>query len=95
MTGQEKPVANPMLVLREEFDDWAILFDPDTGSAFGLNPTTVFIWKHMDGAHTLDQILTGLHESCDEVPADAGEHLKEFVAAMIEKGYAGYELSTL
>jgi hypothetical protein len=43
------PVANPLIVLREEFDDWAILFDPDTGNAFGLNPTGVFIWKLLDG----------------------------------------------
>jgi hypothetical protein len=30
---QKNPIANPLIVLREEFDDWAILFDPDTGSA--------------------------------------------------------------
>jgi hypothetical protein len=27
----EKPKANPEIVLREEFDDWALLFNPDTG----------------------------------------------------------------
>ncbi len=32
------PVANPSVVLREEFDNRAILFDPDTGDAFGINP---------------------------------------------------------
>ena len=36
MPDYDKPVANPLIVLREEFDDWAILFDPDTGNAFGL-----------------------------------------------------------
>ena len=34
----DKPVANSLVVLREEFDDWAVLFDPDTGSGFGINP---------------------------------------------------------
>jgi hypothetical protein len=24
----EFPVVNPMIVYREEFDDWAVLFDP-------------------------------------------------------------------
>ena len=38
----EKPIANPLIVLREEFDDWAILFDPDTGDAFGLNAAEPF-----------------------------------------------------
>ena len=27
----ELPLANPLVVLREEFDGWAVLFDPDTG----------------------------------------------------------------
>ena len=29
MDLNDKPVVNPDLVFREEFDDWAILFDPD------------------------------------------------------------------
>jgi hypothetical protein len=32
---QKNPVANPLIMLREEVDDWAILFDPDTGNACG------------------------------------------------------------
>ena len=45
MSHTDKPIANPLIVLREEFDDWAILFDPDSGDAFGLNPIGVHIWK--------------------------------------------------
>jgi len=37
-----KPVANYGLVLREKFDDWAILFDLNSGNGFGLNPVSVF-----------------------------------------------------
>jgi SynChlorMet cassette protein ScmD len=93
MKGDEKPVANPMLVLREEFDDWAILFDPDTGNAFGLNPTTVFVWKRLDGKHTLDEIVEELQGACDLVPDEAPGHVREFVESLIEKGYAGHELA--
>ena len=53
----EKPIANPLIVLREEFDDWAILFDPDSGDAFGLNPIGVHIWKRLDGNHAVKDIL--------------------------------------
>jgi len=56
MPGNEKPVANPLVVLREEFDDWAVLFDPDSGNAFGLNPLGVFIWKLLDGHRTIEDI---------------------------------------
>ena len=58
MKYDNKPLADPLLVLREEFDDWAILFDPDTGDSFGLNPVSVFIFKHLDGRHTLQSIMT-------------------------------------
>ena len=41
MEGIKKPVANPMVVLREEFDDWALLFDPDTNDIFTIDPVSV------------------------------------------------------
>jgi SynChlorMet cassette protein ScmD len=69
---QKNPIANPLIVLREEFDDWAILFDPDTGNAFGLNPTGVFIWKHLDGKHGVEDIVKSLRDEAEDVPEDAG-----------------------
>ena len=42
-------IANPLMVLREEFDDWALLFDPDTSHSYGLNQVSVFIYKRLDG----------------------------------------------
>jgi len=39
----DKLNANPGVVLREEFDDWAVLFDPDTGESFAVDPVGVFI----------------------------------------------------
>ena len=86
------PIANPLLVLREEFDDWAILFDPDTGDGFGLNPVSVFIWKHLDGKHTIQDILGKLHENCEDMPENAEQEVKDFIEELVEKGYAGYEV---
>lgn len=31
------------LVLREEFDDWAVIFDPDRGNTYALNPIGVIL----------------------------------------------------
>ena len=86
------PVANPLIVLREEFDDWAILFDPDTGNAFGLNPTGVFIWKLLDGKHNTEDIVSRLREEADDVPEDAGEHARQFIASLEQQGLVGYEV---
>jgi len=88
----KNPIANPLIVLREEFDDWAILFDPDTGNAFGLNPTGVFIWKLLDGKHNTDDIVSRLCEEADDVPEDAGEHARQFIASLEQQGLVGYEV---
>lgn len=91
LTGK-KPLSNSNMVFREEFDDWAVLFDPDTGDSYGMNPVSAFIWKHLDGKHTLDNILTEMRECCNDVPDGANEHMDEFVKDLIDKGYAGIEL---
>lgn len=92
MRDQSKPVANPLLVLREEFDDWAVLFDPDTGNAFGMNPVSVFIWKHLDGEHTLNDIMGKLQRECPNAPEGAEAHVKEFIGDLLARGLAGYEI---
>jgi SynChlorMet cassette protein ScmD len=92
LTDSDKPVANPLVVLREEFDDWAILFDPDSGVGFGLNPVGVFIWKQLDGRNTVQDITAELCEKCENIPEDAQSHVKGFINDLVEQGLAGYEL---
>ena len=86
----DKPVANSMVVLREEFDDWAVLFDPDTGKGFGLNPMSVFVWKRLDGQHTTQDIVAELRSKCHEMPDNAEEYIRSFVQGLVDKGLAGY-----
>lgn len=46
-------IANPIVVLRKEFDDWAVLFNPDTAEAVGVNPVGVAIWEKLNGKNTI------------------------------------------
>lgn len=94
MTATDRPVANPLVVLREEFDDWAILFDPDTGHAFGLNPISVFVWQRLDGKHTIPEIISEMKKTFRDVPLEAENHLREFIDNLLENGLAGYEFQT-
>jgi len=80
-----------MLVLREEFDDWAVLFDPDTGDGFGLNPISVFIWKRLDGKHTIQDIMKEIQENCEDVPENAEQEVNDFLDELIKRGYVGFE----
>jgi len=92
VSDNDKLVANPMVVFREELDGWAILFDPDTGESYGLNPVSAFIWKCLDGQHTIQDILSGLRENCDSVPEDAEDLVNKFIQDLVERGFAGYEM---
>ena len=56
MTNGDKPLANPFVVLREEFDNWAILFDLDRGHGLGLSST----W----GPTSTEESVTRLRAPC-------------------------------
>jgi len=75
-------------MLREEFDDWAILFNPDTGHGFGLSPTGVYMWKLLDGEHTVDELLKEIRFYADKVPEEAGDHVAAFIDELVAEGLA-------
>jgi SynChlorMet cassette protein ScmD len=87
----DKPIASPYAVLREEFDDWAVLFDPDTGHGFGLNPAGVYLWKLLDGEHSINDMLKALRRDALNVSEEAVQHLFAFVETLTQHGLAAYE----
>jgi SynChlorMet cassette protein ScmD len=80
-----------VVVLREEFDDWAVVFNPDTAEAAGINPVGVAAWKLMDGSRTVEEIVAAIREQFDDVPGTAPEEIASFVGNLAEKGFVGYE----
>ena len=88
----EYPIANPVVVLREEFDKWAVLFNPDTAAAVGINPVGVAIWKLLDGKHSPEEITVEIKDSFSDVPEDARTHVTSFLADLVSKGFIGYRL---
>jgi SynChlorMet cassette protein ScmD len=94
MNQMDKPMAIPGVVLREEFDDWAILFNPDTADAVGTNPVGVAVWKRMDGKRSLKEIVLEIKTSFEDAPEAALEEITAFVNTLAEKGFAGLELES-
>ena len=90
LTDESKLIANQSIVLREESDDWAVLFDPETSHVYGLNPISVYIWRCLDGKSTIADIVRKLGEKCKDMPDDAMDYVKQFLSDLVEKGYAGY-----
>jgi hypothetical protein len=80
---------NPNLVLREEDDDCALLFDPDKGSVQLLNRSAVEIWKRLDGQRSLKEILTSLEEVFDGVDPAAEKQVLDLARSLAELGAIG------
>jgi SynChlorMet cassette protein ScmD len=86
-----KPILNPDLVLRQEFDDWAVLFDPNSGEAYALDPVGVFIAQRLDGNKSIMQITRELSEFFENIPPEADEDALVFVNSLLEKEMAGFD----
>ena len=92
MNQMDKPIANPIVVLREEFDDWAILFNPDTADAMGTNPVGVAVWKRMDGKRSIEDIVSEIRNSFTDTPEAVFKEIVTFINTLEEKGFAGLEV---
>jgi len=87
------PIANPLAVLREEFDDWAVLFNPDTAGAVGLNPVGVAVWKQLDGHHDLPAIVAEIQARFTDVPGTAEDEIAAFIEQLAQQGFVGYAVA--
>lgn len=89
----ENPIANPAVVLREEFDDWAILFYPETAEAVGINPVGVVIWKLLDGTTSYEDIAAVIQACFANVPVTVDQDVRAFIDDLTQRGFVGYEVS--
>jgi SynChlorMet cassette protein ScmD len=95
MSERKSPIRNPVAVLREEFDDWAVLFNPDTAQAVGINPVGVTVWKLIDGKRTLEEVVSELKQRYEDVPESVQEEVGTFIHDLTEGGFVGYEVENL
>ena len=91
--GDKKLIVNPSVVLREEFDDWAILFNPDSANAVGINPVGVAVWKLMDGHKGIEDIIAEIQTRFSDAPATVAEDISAFIEDLYKKNFIGYEVN--
>ena len=92
MNQTDRPIANPIVVLREEFDDWAVLFNSDTADAVGTNPVGVAVWKLMDGSRSIEDIVSKIKNTFEDTPDAATSEIAAFVTVLADHGFVGQEL---
>jgi SynChlorMet cassette protein ScmD len=88
----DRPIANPVVVIKEGNGDWVVLFNPDTADAVGVNAVGMLMWELMDGQHTLEGILRAMKGRFAGVPASVEEDVAAFVDDLAVRGFVGYEL---
>jgi len=85
-----KYMTNPDVVLREEDEDGALIYNPDTDRIKVINPTGLFIWQQCDGSKDLAGLIFAVQESYDEVPEDeVSEQVEKFIDDMVNTGFIG------
>lgn len=83
-------VVNPDVVLREEDDDGALLFNPDTNDVKVINQTGLCIWNACNKASNLAEIIKAVKTDFDQVPDEKIEsETKAFVDALIQSEFIG------
>lgn len=94
MNPMDRPIANPIVVLREEFDDWAVLFNPDTADAVGTNPVGVAVWKRMNGNRSIADIVSEIQNDFKDTPDNVFKEITAFIDKLAKFGFAGLELES-
>ena len=90
----KKLIVNPVVVLRKEFDDWAVLFNPDTAEAVGVNPVGVAIWEMLDGKNSIENISAQIGREFSDVPGTAAQEIETFIEDLTKRGFVGSELDS-
>lgn len=67
---ENKYLRGKHVVLRQEFDNWGILFDADSGEAYVVDPVAICIWQQLDGEKTVSDILQFVKENFTETPEE-------------------------
>ncbi len=81
---------NPEVVLREEDEDGALLFNPDTNQVKIINITGLFIWKQCDGSRNLSDICQSLEENFENfTPEQVTQDISDYIKEMISAGFIG------
>jgi len=92
MNQTDKPIASPVVVLRTEFDDWAVLFNADTADAVGTNPVGVAVWNLLDGKRTVEEIAQKIKRTFEDAPDAVVKEVVAFVDKLAAYGFVGLEL---
>jgi hypothetical protein len=87
-----KPMPNPAVIFRELDGGEAVLVNTDTTASIVLNATGMAVWRWMDGARSLDEIVALVRRQFQGVPDSVASDVQQLLEVLAEEGFVGYEL---
>ena len=90
MNVELKLIASPNVLMHENLNDFAVLYDPSSGKSFAVNSVGVIIWKLLDGRRTIAEVRREVLRQCRNVPSAAEEQVDVFLQSLVERGFVGY-----
>jgi len=77
---------NPLVMMRREFDNTGMVFDPQNNKAMTLNAVGVEIWESIEKGLAEDAIVTHLTGKFNVDKATAAADLSDFLKLLKDKG---------
>ena len=88
MEATDRLIANPDVLLREEFDNWGVLFNSVTGDSLATGPVGVAVWKALDGRHTVADIASEVRVQFEATPDSVLDDILAFGESLCQRRFA-------
>lgn len=79
----------PEIVFRDDFQDDALLFDPETDKAYRLNRTGVLVWQALESGATVEEVIERVRAKTSEHPSTLDADVRAFFMLLQDKALIG------
>jgi SynChlorMet cassette protein ScmC len=94
MDYTDYPIPSPEAILRREFGDPPLLFQPLFGDVAALSPVALAIWLAVDGQRSVAEIAAQLQTQCEGAPANLVEDVAAFLKDLQRRGFVSSRLDS-
>jgi hypothetical protein len=83
----ERFFKNNNVALKQEYEDWGILFHHETNQGIVVNQVGMMIWEALGDGNDLAAIVAIIENEFEDAPATLADDVREFLEALIRAGF--------
>lgn len=91
MDYTDHPIPNPEALLRRDFGEPPLLFQPLFGEVVALSPVALTIWQAVDGQRSVAEIAAQIQSQCEGTPPDLADDVAAFLKDLQRRGFVSSE----